>query len=516
MKQNKKLEQYCKEMLLDYEIDGGLLSIQNKEYEILHEDVLIFDGDLEFLPNNVFEVDGWVYEFGGRWYLQLQDEAVSMDELRYKGKAVQKLPTKSFLGIHSGYELLNGMGLYGSWIKKAKFLGIEALGICEKKTLSGALVFQNECIKHGIKSIIGLAVPMQGELTKFDIKLYAKDFQGWQSLLKFTTELNVNGEPSINTDFLIKNKEGLYIIADPKSMDFKEMEAIKEHIDFYQLDTVNYINPDKDIDYINNLEKCIKSDLRPISITDAYYLEKDDWKTREVMWAVAKAFDDRTDNQYFKSNSEYAAELIDMFDKDEKIWIKLYKQASLNEEELVTGCNFKYDTDTRHLPKYIMTDWEKQKFPDNQALFLYLIRIGFKEKNLKDPQKYIDRLKVEIEVLQMGDVIDYFLSLYDIIRFSKKEGFLTGIGRGSAGGSLVAYLLGIIQINPLEFDLLFERFLNSGRMGYFEDRPNFELTLEDGTIVNLPEGSIARVIRDDKEKVIFIHDIIEGDDLIKY
>ena len=516
MKQINKLQKYCKKMLLDFEIEDEILSIQDKLYKIIVDDnKLLFSEDLRFLPNDADEdEDGYVYEFGGRWYLQEKDEDVSMKELCYIGQANEKLPTSSFLGIRSSYELMNGLGLYGEWIKKAKFLGTKTLGICEKATLSGVLVFQNECSKNDIKSIIGMTIPVKG-IQEYDIKLYVKNFQGWLNLLKFNTKLNVDEDHYISEQFLIENKNDLFIVADPKFLDFREDSEILKHVDYYQLDTVNFLNEEKDKEYIDNLEKYLTSDLSPISITDAFYLEQEDYKTREVMWAVGKAFDEKTDNQFFKSKSQYAAELINMFEEGNTSWIKAYKIALNNEQHLIKQCNFTYDTDTRHLPKYMMTVEESSVYNTNEELFLGLIKKGFKEKGIKE-QVYIDRLKAEIEVLKMGDVIDYFLVLHDIVQKSKAEGFLTGIGRGSAGGSLIAYLLGIIQIDPLEFDLLFERFLNSGRMGEYQDRPSYELTLEDGSIVKLAEGALVRVIRDNEEKVVFIHDLQEGDDLIKY
>ena len=515
MKQINKLKEYCKKMLLDFEIEENCLSLGDNLYRIIeNDDRLLFDEELNFLPSEADELeDGYVFEFGGRWYLQNKDEEVTLTELCYIGKAKEKLPTNSFLGIRSSYELMNGLGLYKDWVKKAKFLGIESLGICEKATLSGVLVFQNECQQNNIKSIIGMTVPIKG-IEEYDIKLYVKNFQGWLNLLKFNTKLNVEGQSYIEESFLIDNKDDLFLIADPKSMNFSESNMLK-YIDFYQLDTANFINEEKDSWYVDNLEKFITSNLRPISIYDAFYLEQEDYRTREVVWAVAKAFDDKTNNQFFKSKSQYATELINMFEEGNKSWIKIYKEALSNEQQLIKQCNFEYDTNTRHLPKYIMTEEESSEYNSNEELFLGLIKKGFKEKGIKE-QVYIDRLKTEIEVLRMGDVIDYFLALHDIIRQSKKEGFLTGIGRGSAGGSLIAYLLGIIQIDPLEFDLLFERFLNSGRMGEYKDKPMFTLTLENDSKIQLAEGALVKVLRDDKEKVIFIHEIQEGDDLIKY
>ena len=187
-KEQNKLNKYCTSMLLDYEIVGDVLSIDNKNYLILNDEINLIDEDGDFEPDSVFKLnddkDGFVYEFGGRWYTQIKDEELELNELAYVGKAKEKLPTTSFLGIRSGYELMNGMSLYKSWISKAKFLGATALGICERNTLGGVLAFQSECKNANIKPIIGMTIPVQGDKL-YDVKLYAKDFQGWLNLLKF-------------------------------------------------------------------------------------------------------------------------------------------------------------------------------------------------------------------------------------------------------------------------------------------------------------------------------------------
>tara|TARA_R110002050_G_scaffold48683_2_gene113156 strand:- start:3039 stop:4595 length:1557 start_codon:yes stop_codon:yes gene_type:complete len=516
-KEQTKLFNYCKTMLLDVTIDGEYLYIDNSKYLILDDQINLIDEDGDFEPDSVFkleeEVIGFVYEFGGRWYTQTKDEDLELNELCYIGKVKEKLPTNSFLGVRSGYELMNGLSLYKSWIAKAKFLGVEALGICERNTLGGVLAFQFECKNANIKPIIGMSVPVIG-LKTYDVKLYAKNFQGWLNLLKFNTIINVDLKVGIELELLKENLEGLFIIADPKSMDYNSVNELD--VDFYQLDTANFLNTNKDEKYIDNLESFIKSDLKPISITDAFYLEAQDYRTREQLWTINKAFDDKTDNQYFKSKSQYAAELVQMFSKEDKTWIQLFKSAVANEQLVVDGCNFEYDTDTRHLPRYIMTEEESSQFDSNEKLFLHLVKEGFKDREIKDADKYVARLKKEIAVLKMGDVIDYFLSLHDIIGYAKRQKMLTGIGRGSAGGSLVAYLMGIIQVDPLRFDLLFERFLNEGRMGRFEDRPSFKITQEDGSIIEFEEGSLVRIKRDSKETVVFVHELVEGDDIIIY
>tara|TARA_R110000851_G_scaffold116627_1_gene242905 strand:+ start:686 stop:2251 length:1566 start_codon:yes stop_codon:yes gene_type:complete len=521
MEQPNRLRKYLKSKLIKFEIDEEKYLVigpedEEKEYFIVSESAMIFDEEMNFLPVSDVLVDGFVYSFGGRFYLQDYDEdEVQMNELIYIDKAEQKIPTKSFLGIHSGYELLNGSGSYTNWIKKSKFLGVKTLGICERHTLAGALVFQKECQKNGIKSIIGMTISVQ-ETEQYDIKVYAINFQGWLNLLKFNSKINVDQESSITLSFLIKNREGLYIVADPKEMDFKETEKISNHIDYYQLDTPVFLSEKKDKWFMDNMEKFINSDLKPIAINDAYYLEKEDFEAREYLWKIGKTFGDKTNNQYFKNRDQHAKEFIGMFNSVDVSWIELFKNANTNESILSENCNFIYDTDTRHLPAYEMTEEESQEFETNGDLFIKLCTDGFKKKNVKDPEKYIERLKIEIGVLKMGDVVDYFLILNDIVRHAVSQKMLTGIGRGSAGGSLVAYLLGITHIDPLEFDLLFERFLNSGRMGRFEERPSYIYEGEDGKTIELSEGEVARIIRNGVERIVYCEDVVAGDEIIKY
>lgn len=510
----QKLERYLKKSLIEYSIEEDTLTVNEINYEIIEEGEKLFDEEFEFIPKIE---ENAIFLFGGRWFTHKAGEEIELNEFRYIGKAVQKLPTKSFLGIHSGYELMNGVGLYKDWIKKAKFLGIEALGICEFKTLRGALLFQNECKKNNIKPIIGMSFPVKGK-EEFIVKMYVKDFQGWLNLLKFNYILNVSQKSFISLEELKTNIEGLFLVIDPKSTNFDEMDNLSdiEKDIYFQLDPVEFSSISEDKSFLNNFEKFLKSSFNPISITDAYYLEKEDSVIREQLWSINKSFDVRTKNQYFKNRDQYAGELINMFEKESKHWIKLASAAFENEAYLIENCNFIYDTDTRHLPKYVMTMEESVKYKTNEDLFIGLLTKGFKEKNITERAKYMSRLKTEIDVLKAGNVIDYFLSLHDIIRHAKEKKMLTGIGRGSAGGSLVAYLLGIIQVDPLEFDLLFERFLNSGRMGEYQNRPSYTLIGDDGQEVILSEGALVKILRKGIEKNVFIEDVEEGDELLKY
>lgn len=511
----EKLDTHCKKMLLSYSIDkkSFRLTVDNKIYALIDNDPLF---DEEFIlrvpPDAYSDCDGYVYYFGGRFYIQeIQEEETTLTELKYLGKADQNLPTNNFLGIHSGYELMNGIGLYSNWIKKAKFLGVKSLGICEKQTLSGVLDFQKSCIEEDIKPITGISIGVLIDGDIYMFKFYAKDFMGWQNLLKISNTFNVDDVMAIDIQLLKDHLEGLFCIADPKSLPFT---LLPDFVDYYQLDAPEFRNASLDMQFIDNLELYLKSDAQPISIQDAYYLEPEDWEIREMVWKTAKAFDTQTFGMYFMSRDSYAQSIINLF-KDFNHIIKLYKQASANEQFLVDNCNFLCDTKTRHLPKYHMTSEEASKYSSNEELFIDLLMQGFSLRGIKDTQRYLDRVKVEVNVLKKGDVIDYFLTLHDIVRYAKSENILLGIGRGSAGGSLVSYLLGLIQIDPIEFNLLFERFLNEGRMGDLEDRPAFKLITDEGEII-LSEGTLVRIIRNKTESVVFIDDVIEGDEILKY
>lgn len=512
---SKQLQEYCKSKLLEFEIEEDVLvlNFNDKEYEIVDDELQLFDDNFNFLPLSKYEEVGHVYKFCGRWYLQeFGEKEVSFKELIYIGSAKQSIPTETFLGVHSGYELLNGVGTIKKWVQKAKFLGVKSLGISETKNLSGVLEFQSECINNGIKPVTGMTIPVISGNEKYVVKLYAKNFQGWQTLLKANNSLNVDGEVGVTEQFLKDNLQNVFLIIDPKFTNFK---IVPEFAKFYQLDTVEFSDEDTDKDYLKNLGKYLESKLEPILINDAYYLEQEQFEVREKLWAVAKTFDYKTKNQYFKSHQEAANELINLFDSNCNAWKELFTKAIENANELANNCDFKYDTTSRHLPKYKMTKEESEKFKTNKELFDHLVEEGLNRKIKTNKQPYIERINKEVEILNDGDVIDYFLLTRDISNFAKSNGVLLGLARGSAGGCLVSYLLDITEIDPLEYGLIFERFLNKGRMGEWAECKAFEIETDEGKI-KLNEKSLLKVIRNQKEINIFVESLQEGDEIINY
>lgn len=453
-------------------IDDDFIDIAGLRYFLVQptEGKLFTENFILIADSN--DCDRFVYQFGGNWYWEKREdyEDPKLNELKYLGKTTSPFSTNAFLGIRGGYEILNGSRLYEDWVKKAKFFECKSLGICEKNSLAGVLKFQLACQKEKIKPIIGATYTVKREVDdlKYDIKVYVQNEIGWQNLLRINKEVNVINHKFIQEDRFVELTEGLFVIVDPKSLPFGELGKIlrKVKVDFYQLDTVEFVNDNTDINYLENLRKFFRSDMNPILIVDAFYLDKEHSYIKKTLNQIGGLVEPESTNQYFKDTEDYMNEIQGLFNEnDEDLYYDTLILATQNLDLVVKECNFTVVLGQKYLPHYEMTVEEKERFETNEDLFWYLIDEGLRKKFKGNVNKYIERIEREFLVIRKGGFIDYFLILWDIIRFAKESGILSGIGRGSAGGSLIAYLLGIIKLNPLQFDLLFERFLNEGRIG---------------------------------------------------
>lgn len=467
----EKLLDYLEKERISYSVEcEGAVEINGQTFELIYpKDGLLFDDEFHLICDETF-CDNYVFSFGGKYYWTPKgsEKSPKLNRLKYLGKAKMDYPTVSFLGIHGGFELLNGSRTYSDWVKKAKFLGVKNLGICEKNTLAGILKFQLECLKVEIKPIIGetVSVYVEKEDRFYDIKCFVKDEEGWLNLLSINKHINVDNVKFIRESDLFKYSKGLFFVIDPKSLDFDKAFPfdLSEEDFYYQLDTVEFENEERDEWYLKNLKKFYYSAFKPVSIVDAYYLDKEDYFIKKKLNLIRKENDPFTVNQYFKDKGDYFQELDLLSDPDSDELFLIFEEAVKNENKIAHFCNFNIDTKQRHLPRYEMNEEESSLYKDNDELLKALFLSGLKRKvSEKDYQRGLDRLNKEFEVIKIGDVVDYFLILHDIVRWSRSQKILSGIGRGSGGGSLIAYCLDLIHVNPLEFDLLFERFLTVER-----------------------------------------------------
>lgn len=458
-----------------YQVDQstGVITIENETYELSlpNRDGYFFDRGFNYIGTPI-SANNYIYKFGALYcVLRKGDESnVKIKIFKYIGKVDSQIPTYAFLGVHGPFELLNGSGDYGDWCRKAKFFGVQVLGICERNTLAGVLKFQMECEKQGVEFVIGETITVfnQAKDLHYDIKAYVSNETGWSNLLTINKIINTEENNRISESRLFEYLEGLIIVLDPKSLEFENIPSVLKN-SYYQLDSVIWDQDLIDRQYLLNLQKYFTSSLQPTNICDAYYLDQEYWFLKRTLNKISGIGHHLSKNQYFKCNEEYVMEVKNLFkEEDQEIMLDIIDFCIRNTNEIADRCkNFKIDTTQRHLPKYKMTEEEIKKFDNSKIdMLLGLIAEGLERLNIKPDEfeKYLDRLETEIEVIKYGDVVDYFLILWDITKWCKQQGILVGFGRGSGCGSLVAYLLGLTHINPFDYDLLFERFLNKGRV----------------------------------------------------
>lgn len=528
---------YLKENFFNYKIlddkDEFLIEIDDKIYQLFEplkwEDDskgVFFNENLEWVCDYT-EYDYYVYRFGSIWYrLQKGNEkSVRFERLKWIGNVKYEddvFKVSTFLGIHGPFEFLNGMNLYNEWCQKAKFLGITSLGLCEKNTLAGCLKFQYACQNAGLRSIQGMEVEVGDEEKdlKYTIKAFCKNVEGWSNLLKFNEILNVE-QRNITTEEILEHRKGLIFIFDPKTIDYNNIpRKLKDYIDYYQLDTVIYEKEDRDEKYLKNLKKFFQSDLKPVMMCDAYCIEKEWQPIREKLNVLGKKTVHQSENQYFKNCEEYFYELQELFKDDDSLF-ETFEKSLENLEEISFECNFVIETQIRHMPEYEMTKDEKRRYSSNTEMFEDLIFKGLEEHREDVIDKYpeemiVERLQREIQVIEDGEVVDYFLELRDIINWAKNNGVLVGSGRGSACGSLISYLLGLNYINPLEYNLLFERFLTTGRLIRHDKVEQVVINESDCNPITLNSTDFVRILRNGMKMIVKAGDLIEGDELVDY
>lgn len=470
---------------------GKFLYLHPFEGKVINEDFAFELSDDEFDLVEKKEVDYILFEFGTLFYYSgLKRDRNRYNEVIYKPEfndfkylgACSEPAVLNFvhLGVHSEYEILNGSGSCDLWAKKAAFLGCKKLGICDKNTLASSLPFQTACEKKGIQAIIGETISVavdyvEGELPElFDLKLYVLNYEGWKNLLLINKEINVEHEKFVTEEFVYKHGAGLCCVI-PKESKFnyykdnkvlvtKLIAKYKKVFDvvYYQIDTLEYSSQQMFKEHLKNIDTYLcnyRKFVKPILINDSYYLDAEEKGLKTMLNKVAGVASTESDTQYFKS----VAETIEAYSE----WIddvKPLQEAILvgfsNAEKLGNKVNFHIKTSERKLPKFDCKDVE--------SLFFSEVEKGFNKHfghlSEKEKRRYLEQLEVECKVIVPNGLCDYFMILWDIMKWCSENGIMVGPGRGSVCGSLVAYCLHITSVDPLKYGLLFSRFLNETRV----------------------------------------------------
>ena len=371
------------------------------------------------------------------------------------------------LYLQSSYSLNGSLIDIEKAVEKAASFGYKTLGLVDVNHMYGVIKFYQACIKKRIKPIIGLEVSLKGlSFESQPVILYAKNNHGYNNLIKISSFLG-NGNADIETDFLKKHNEGIIgVIISDKGMFSDSLYAdndsaatiiyneISEVLDslYLGLDLRNYSAEIKITPKLQDYGKAVV-------LTTTHYLAEEDKVASQILQKILQK--DKADSGLFESD-DISLHLRQIEEVD-RIY-SAYPIAIKNTYEIINQCEVVIDFDQLHLPKYQFgkeSAGQKLKELTNKGLVRRL-----KQKNIFTDkyQQYQSRLDYELSVIEQMNYEDYFLIVWDFVLYAKKRGILVGPGRGSAAGSLVAYVLGIVDVDPIEFDLYFERFLNPERI----------------------------------------------------
>lgn len=486
-----------------------------------------------------------VFKFGNNWYYTDLRKDFALNILKYVGVHQEPVHNVEFvnLGVHTPYELLNGSFMPKEWVKKAKYLGHKALGVCDKNTMASLYAFQRDCEAAGINPIFGYSLEITDGVTKFGGKVFVQSQKGLRNLLRIQKAVMVDSEDkTIYIQELLDHAEGNVFVFDKYSTEWIEanihewVEDILKAFDkvYFQVDLSEYKAERIDIRvlestkaYFHNVEAV--SVIKPILLSDCYYLDKDDAKNKIILNKVAEgAAHEQSDDQYFKDVDEHYALFEQLFDANRYDIPALFAQCCENTVKVANGAVARFDNTRNYMPEYDMTDEEKAKYGTTHNMFNQLLEEGLQRLVPAEKQEeYRKQMEYEKYIIESTNNVDYLLVQYDTVNFCKRNGILVGCGRGSAAGSLLLYLLGITLIDPIKYDLIFERFLLPERAGLYpaqttiigediESTKYIEVELEGShkLLIDVDAQLIVKREGENEPIIIYADELQEEDDIL--
>jgi len=407
------------------------------------------------------------------------------------------------LHLHTEYSLLDGANKIKLLAKTLKEQGVKSVAITDHGNMFGAIDFYKTMNAEGIKPIIGMEAYLhnQDDLSdkttrqRFHLCLYAKNMTGYKNLMYLSSQSYIHGfyyYPRINKKLLKEHSEGVicssaclqgevnwhlntnsernrkfgakgYERAKEIALEYKEIFGD----DFYLELMRHGINDQLFIDE-QLIKLSLETGIKIIATNDTHYLRQEEADAHEAFMCIAM-------NKEFDDPNRLRHSVHEFYLKSPQEMAKLYEdipEAISNTQEIVDKCNLELDLGHPTPPKFKFTkEYAKAEgldFENDDEYFEYKCKEGLKERLKNVPksehERYIKRLEREIDIINTMKFPGYMLIVWDFTREAKKRGIPVGPGRGSAAGSLVAYSLKITDIDPLKYDLLFERFLNPERV----------------------------------------------------
>ena len=400
------------------------------------------------------------------------------------------------LHVHTEYSLLDGAARIKKLVKLAKEYGMPAVAMTDHGNMYGATHFFDACKDQGIKPIFGTEFYVDDDLTvkkgkqKFaHLIILVKNEIGYKNICKLNSIAFVDGfyyKPRIDYKTLEKYSEGLICLSAclggdvPRLILEEQYDKAEELIlwfksvfkDDYYLEIQHNGIADQEIVNAKLAEYAKKFDIKLVATNDVHYLYEDDAEMQDVLMCVSmqnfvddpNRFKFPTQELYFKTYDQMLAGLPN------------YKEALDNTLEIADKCNFEFEYGHYLFPHYVPEGGYNDQVGNNPKEYLLnLVDKGVKEKMGGWTDEIHERINTEIGIIEKQGFIEYFLIVWDYINAARNMGISVGPGRGSGAGSLVAYTMGITNIDPLKYQLFFERFLNPERVS----APDFDVDFED-------------------------------------
>ncbi|NUM34091.1 MAG: DNA polymerase III subunit alpha [Candidatus Brocadiae bacterium] len=403
------------------------------------------------------------------------------------------------LHVHSHYSLLDGAAKVPDLIQRAVEFKMPALALTDHGNLFGALEFYQQAKKAGIKPIVGYEAYISNtsrqerdrQAKYHHITLLAKDYEGYKNLMKLASEAYLTGfyyKPRIDKDILASHSKGLIALSgclvsevcrnliDNKMDKARDAVAFYKDLfpgDFYIELQQNHIEEQQKAN--EGLLKLAREFQLPMVFTnDIHYLKKEDSVPHEVLLCIQTGTTMQDQNRFrFGSDQFYMKSPDEMYEE-----AKDFENAAKNTLEIAEKVNLNIPAGENHIPPF--------KAPDNKNNEQYLYELcenGLKERYGAISPEIKNRFEHEYKVICKMGFASYFLIVWDFINYARSQGISVGPGRGSAAGSIVSYALKITNLDPIQYHLIFERFLNEGRYEMPDIDIDFE-TIRRGEVID--------------------------------
>ena len=405
------------------------------------------------------------------------------------------------LHLHTEYSLLDGSGKISKIIKQAKELGMDSIAITDHGVMYGCVDFYKKAKEEGIKPILGCEIYVASKSMHiktpdkdnhtYHLVLLVKNETGYKNLMKIVSEASINGfyyKPRVDNEYLKNHSEGLIALSACLGGEIqnnilkgneekaKEIALLYKDIfkDGFYLELQNHgLEENRKVNEAN-IKLARELDIPLVATNDVHYVKKEDAKSHDILLCIqtGKTINDENRMRY-PSETFYLKSPEEMYDM-----FSYVPEALENTIKIAEECNFDYKFHESKLPKFPLPEgWRAYDYL-REKCYSGLIERYEEFKNLRGRpvdydeissiegkgKEYVDRLEYELGIIKQMGYVDYFLIVWDFIRFAKEKRIPTGPGRGSGAGSIVAYTLGITKIDPIKYSLLFERFLNPARV----------------------------------------------------